>query len=75
MKLYGRISRDLNEVTTEKVKDSKPGVSFIQGKYILDIVDLFYKRYYGYLHKPGDESIKKKIFSENFEIKILYDSI
>ncbi|MEB7815794.1 DEAD/DEAH box helicase family protein [Mammaliicoccus sciuri] len=34
MKLYGRICRDLNEVTTEKVKDSKPGVSFIQGKYI-----------------------------------------
>lgn len=34
MKLYGRICRDLNDITTEKVKYTKPGVSLIQGKYI-----------------------------------------
>lgn len=33
MKLYGRICRDLNEITTEKVKYTKPGVSLVQGKY------------------------------------------
>ena len=34
MKLYGRICRDLNDITTEKVKYTKPGVSLVQGKYI-----------------------------------------
>lgn len=34
MKLYGRICHDLNNITTEKLKASKPGVANVQGKYI-----------------------------------------